>query len=116
MRSEPSFRSVTKPVLETVYNDYTKFKNNPEAGYLGPEVMNKMVDTRAFLVAADADQKHFQGMSDDAIKDQISRGVKTPGATQSMAKYNELKNEVAKEMQQSSKNMQKPEVKGMGMH
>ena len=116
MRSEPSFRSVTKPVLETVYNDYNKFKNNPEAGFLGPEVMNKMVDTRAFLVAADADQKHFQGMSDDAIKDQISRGVKTPGATQSMAKYNELKKEVAKEMQQSSKNMQKTEVKGMGIH
>lgn len=107
MSSEPSFRSVTKPVLQTVYNDYAKYKSNPQAGFWGPEAMNKMVDSGTLLSAANADQRHFQGLSNDAIKDQISRGVETPGSNMAKNKYNELKKEVIKEKQQAMNNEKK---------
>lgn len=99
MASQPSFRSVTKPVLQSVYNDYSKYQKNPEAGYWGPEAVNKMVENGTFLVAANEDQKIFQSMSDDTIKERIEQGIDTPGANRCKARYNELKKEVIREHQ-----------------
>ena len=115
MSEQPSFRSVTKPVLQSVYNDYAKYQQNHEAGFWGPEVLNKMADSGTFLSAANADQKAFEGMSEDAIKDQISRGVETPGAKMSKSKYNELKKEVVKEQQKEMEKNNKIEAGGNGL-
>ena len=97
MSQDPSFRSVAKPLIQNVLNDYNNFKKNPDAGNWGADAVNKMVDDHSIIGAATANQKLVQGMSPEQIKDQIERGVETPGSRQMQRRYNEIKKELKRE-------------------